>query len=178
MVHQKDLGTAINEYPDPIRSMAFSQNNQLLASGSFGTITLWDVARRKSGEPLSGHKGFVTTVNFSHDLQLLASGGMDNFIRLWDVASRRPIGEPLTGHEAAVTSVTFSPDDKLLASAGGDGIIRLWDVDIESWIDRACHIVNRDLIEYEWRQFMGDLAYQKTCPRLPGPEEVKEAKEK
>ena len=62
---------------------------------------------------------------------LLASGGGDGTVRLWDPTTGAPAGEPLTGHtEHWVTSVAFGtgPDGRpLLASGGEDRTVRLWD---------------------------------------------------
>ncbi len=53
--------------------------------------------------------------------------------------------------------------------------MRLWDVNLQSWLKRACGIANRNLTHEEWRKYMGDLAYRKTCPELPGPDDAPQA---
>jgi roadblock/LC7 domain-containing protein len=78
---------------------------------------------------LSEHSSFVTTVVFSPDGKMLASGSRDGTIILWDVESGQPIGEPLRKHTGVVYSVVFSPDGKMLASSSEDGTLILWDVE-------------------------------------------------
>jgi WD40 repeat protein len=58
---------------------------------------------------LKGHSGSVNSVSFSPDGRLLASGGGDDTIILWDVKSGE-ILKRLKGHSGHVTSVSFSPD--------------------------------------------------------------------
>ena len=76
---------------------------------------------------LTGHTNSVTSVAFSPDGKLLASGSRDQTIKLWDVASGQAV-RTLTGHTDKVTSVAFSPDGKLLASGSDDETVKLWDV--------------------------------------------------
>ncbi|MDE3088286.1 MAG: TIR domain-containing protein [Chloroflexota bacterium] len=111
-------------------SVAFSPDGKTLASSNGdNTIVLWDIAtRRQIGQPLTGHKGSVSTITFSPDGKTLASGSDDKTIILWNVATHQQIGQPLTGHLASVHNVAFSPDGKTLASGSPDNLIILWDI--------------------------------------------------
>lgn len=46
-----------------------------------------------------------------------------------------------------------------------------WDINQASWQSRACSIANRNLTRDEWKQYLGDEPYNKTCSDLPEPSE-------
>ncbi len=66
----------------------------------------------------------VRPVAFSWDGRLLATGGSDGTILVWDTETWAAIGSPAEGHIRSVTSVAFSPSGQQLASASGDDTIR------------------------------------------------------
>jgi WD40 repeat protein len=100
---------------------------------------------------------------------MLATGSNQRVI-LWDVTqpgSAEQLGQPLTGHIDTVFSIAFSPDGQTMATGSADKRVILWDMDPESWKAKACRKANRKMSEAEWRRFMGERPYRKTCPELP-----------
>eukprot|EP00960_Hanusia_phi_P011518 336300-Hanusia_phi.AAC.1 len=71
----------------PISCLAVSPCGKLLASGSdSGELLVWDIASSKCVFELPGHEGGVLSVEFSSgEGSLLASGGLDCTVRLWDM---------------------------------------------------------------------------------------------
>jgi WD40 repeat protein len=144
------LGTV--RFRCPATSLAYSPDGKLLAAGTAdNTIRLFEAATGREVRRLAGHQprrysparnqrtaldvlvgsvgpGNVTAVAFSPDGKTLASGGWDEAVRLWDVAT----GEErrrLDGHRRGmVAAVIFSRDGRHLASRGGlDGTVLVWD---------------------------------------------------
>lgn len=83
----------------------------------------------KVGLP-KAHAGTVEAVAFSPDGKRLASGGVDETVKVWSLPDGKLQATP-TGHEGAVWAVAISPDGKLLASGDGDGGIFLWELEGE-----------------------------------------------
>ncbi|MEM7130268.1 MAG: NB-ARC domain-containing protein [Chloroflexota bacterium] len=71
--------------------------------------------------------GNVLSVAYSPDGHSIATGGVDQTIRLWDVHNGVEVHQ-LRGHAAWVTAVAFSMDGQWLVSGSVDQTIRLWDV--------------------------------------------------
>jgi WD40 repeat protein/serine/threonine protein kinase len=76
---------------------------------------------------LSGHAAPLQTLAVTRDGTLLASGGRDCTVRLWDPGTGRQVAE-LGAHLGWVESLAFSLDGRLLVSAGRDRTVKLWDV--------------------------------------------------
>jgi WD40 repeat protein len=83
---------------------------------------------RADGSSLDSHQGFVNSVQFSPDGNILASGGADRRIRLWNIQTGRII-YTFDGHQEAITAMQFLPNGKILVSVGIDRTIRFWDLE-------------------------------------------------
>ncbi|MBP86352.1 MAG: hypothetical protein CMJ64_06515 [Planctomycetaceae bacterium] len=63
---------------------------------------------------------------------MLAAGGYDGRVRLWDVSAEEPKElSSLTGHDAWVQAIAFSPDGSFLYSSDSWGQLRAWDLSAE-----------------------------------------------
>ena len=69
----------------------------------------------------------LSSVSFSPDGKMIASGSEDGTIKRWK-RDGTPLA-PLSGHKGAVTSISFSPDGKMIASGSEDGTVKLWKPD-------------------------------------------------
>jgi len=73
------------------------------------------------------HGSVITSLSLSADGKVLATGGWDAAVRLWDLATGKEI-LTISHDRAKVLAVALSPDGKVLASADANGSpVRLWD---------------------------------------------------
>jgi WD40 repeat protein len=80
---------------------------------------------------LPGHHRRVNDLAVPADGSWLAAAGLDETLRVWDVADGR-VKAVLTGHVGGVDSCAAAPDGTWLASGGSDGTVRVWDLPAEA----------------------------------------------
>ncbi len=118
--------SVLTEALDAIWEVAISQSGQhWAAAGRRGEVRLWRGAGQTLHRVWQAHTDIATTLAFSPDERLLASGSTDGSVKLWDVESGATLWSG--GQAQAIARLAFSPDGGLLASCGLDATVRLWD---------------------------------------------------
>lgn len=90
------------------------------------TVIVWDV---RSGKMIHkfDHPFGSLCVDFSPDGKEIASSGLDNTVRLWNIASGKEIFNLLIKEAYFINNVAFTPDGKNLISGGGDNQVKIID---------------------------------------------------
>lgn len=112
--------------------VSISADRRLLATAgrvADSAVRVYDLTTGALVRTLGDHPGGVEAIAFAPDGKLLATGGKDLVIRLWDVAGCK-LARSLEGHQGeAVMALAWSPDGTLLASASWENTssIHFWD---------------------------------------------------
>ena len=89
------------------------------------------VADRPVPNPLRfhGHQDFLSVVRFQHRGELLASGGADGRVYVWQLrGSLRSVAVHEAALTAGVTSLVWAPNDQYIAVGDESGGVRVFSI--------------------------------------------------
>ncbi|KAK6621675.1 hypothetical protein RUM44_001482 [Polyplax serrata] len=115
-----------------------TSNPIIAVASSLNFVELIDLRTGSSTHELRGHKSSILTCNWSPTEEyLLATGGIDKCIFLWDIRSSNSCLKILdkhnkndnkgTSHSGYVNGLKFTSDGLFLVSIGTDNKMRLWE---------------------------------------------------
>ena len=120
-------------YPTKVRELSWDATSRYLATGGGQEVTVWDCSGRGpvGTKPitLSGHQDFLSVVRFQHRGKLLASGGADGLVYVWQL---RGILRSRALHKGAltagITSLVWSPNDQYIAVGDESGGVKMFSI--------------------------------------------------
>ncbi len=98
-------------------------NKMIVAGGPTRTVYLIEVEASRIQSELRKHTDWITSIAFSHDGLLFASGDRFGAISVWKTNSAEEF-MTLTGHSSRVTSMIWSEDDNRIVTSSIDGRVQ------------------------------------------------------
>jgi len=106
-----DFISRFRTYQEEINDLVVS-GSTLFTAGGDSTVKLWRLPSGSHESTLSGHTGSVNTLSLSDDQELLASGGSDGVVNLWQMDSRQ-VEQSLT-FDQPVKRLALSPNEQFM----------------------------------------------------------------
>jgi len=151
-----------------IQALTFGPDGEFLAStGVDKQVIVWDINNRMMiGEPLVGHNDRIYTVEFIPKENYLISADRDGFIIIWDLDKQEMVGNPIKMHDFPIFKIQYDKESNTLFSVSDSGEINRWKIDLDSWLEAACSIANRNFSLIEWEKYQADNKNEKVCKEL------------
>jgi WD40 repeat protein len=108
-------------------SLVMTPDEEILASGSYCEIKIWDMITTQCLNTFKGHDSWIYTLAITSDGKKLISGSDDNSIKIWNIRSGLCI-KTLIGHNCAVKTLLVTPNGKNIISGSDDKTIKIWDI--------------------------------------------------
>ncbi len=104
-----------------------AKRERAVATSADGTSIIIDIDSLKHQETLKGHEGAVNAAAFSPDGSLVATGGVDSMIYIYNAGSGKKIAR-IAAHTAPVYALQFHPSGQYLASGSYDTTVKIWNL--------------------------------------------------
>lgn len=106
----------------------------IVSAGQDGKLIIWNGISGNKMLAIPLRSPWVMTCAFSQSGKMIASGGLDNRVSVWDVQSKdsssllsSKITAEMMGHSGYISCVRFVSDEQIISSSGDTSAI-LWDL--------------------------------------------------
>ena len=115
-------------HAEPVFSVAVNAAHpEMLATGGGDDVAhLWRLGTEAPAFRLEGHTDTVGALAFSMDGSLLATGGLDGTVRVWQANAGTLIGAPLEGPTQGINWVAWHPRGAVLLAGSEDATAWMW----------------------------------------------------
>lgn len=128
----RDYPLHIQGYETKVKALSFNSPSRKLATGGGPLVTVWPVTGKTGPEgvvprQLEGHTGDAVTLAYRRGRDLLASGGTDGRVILFEPeSSTQPRANARL--DSPVTALAWHPVESILAAGTESGTVRLFSV--------------------------------------------------
>ncbi len=172
---------AVHRSEADVNGLAFNPQGDRIAIASGDQVDICETgaeSSRSGANPdragrvllrVAGHTGVIQDVAYNSTGEILATAGEDGDVRLWS-QDGTPLGEPVLHSSKPIVRIAFSANSSSTLAAASDEGVFLVDTSAEAQAQRNCGRANRNLTFAEWKRYLGNEEYRKTCPNLPAGE--------
>lgn len=127
---------SLEHHTDWVNDIVLCCNGRIILSASSDTtVKVWDSARSFCMSTLRTHKDYVKALAYAQKKELVASGGLDRQIFLWDVNTLTALTatnntvttSSLNGQKDSIYSLALNSMGTVLVSGSTEKILRVWD---------------------------------------------------
>ncbi|MFH4977842.1 hypothetical protein AB6A40_004551 [Gnathostoma spinigerum] len=107
----------------------------LISASSDTTVKVWNAQKGFCMSTLRTHRDYVRALAYAKDVELVASGGFDQLIYLWDVATLTKLTalnntvttSSLSGNKDSIYSLAMNPSGTVIISGSTEKVLRVFD---------------------------------------------------
>ncbi|EJW86333.1 hypothetical protein WUBG_02758 [Wuchereria bancrofti] len=107
----------------------------LISASSDTTVKVWNAQKGFCMSTLRTHRDYVRALAYARDVEMVASGGFDQLIYLWDIATLTKLTalnntvttSSLTGNKDSIYSLATNPSGTVVISGSTEKVLRVFD---------------------------------------------------
>ncbi|VDK80538.1 unnamed protein product [Litomosoides sigmodontis] len=107
----------------------------LISASSDTTVKVWNAQKGFCMSTLRTHRDYVRALAYARDVEMVASGGFDQLIYLWDIATLTKLTalnntvttSSLSGNKDSIYSLATNPSGTIIISGSTEKVLRIFD---------------------------------------------------